>query len=68
MSDGSANFRWGFTWSPWKGVAAWVFLIAMLAWKGVALGYGPAVIAEGIAIGLGALVVILVVIRHFGSE
>jgi len=49
-------------------VAAWAFLIAMLAWKGVALGYGPAVIAEGIAIGLGALLIIGLVIKHYGSE
>jgi NO-binding membrane sensor protein with MHYT domain len=62
------TFRWGFTWSPWKGVAAWAFFIAMLAFKGVALGYGPAVIAEGITIGLGALVVIMLVIKNFGSD
>lgn len=49
-------------------MAAWAFLIAMLAWKGVALGYGPAVIAEGIAIGLGALLIIGLVIKHYGSE
>jgi hypothetical protein len=40
----------------------------MLVWKGVALGYGPAVIAQGIAIGLGALVIIMLVIKHFGSD
>jgi hypothetical protein len=49
-------------------VAAWAFLVAMSVLKGVLLEYGPAVIAEGIAMGVGALGLIMMVIKHVGSE
>lgn len=72
MNNESDKFRRDrtgeFRWSPWKTAAAWIFLVAMLAGKGIALGYSGVVIAEGIAIGLAALAIILVLIKYLGSD
>ena len=52
----------------WRTAAAWVFLLAMLVGKGIALGYSGIVIAEGIAIGLVALAVIMILIKYLDNE
>lgn len=58
----------GVRWTLWKVAAAWMFLLAMLIGKGILLGYGATAIAEGMAIGLAALAVIMLVIKYLESS